>query len=103
MTSEIGTVALGDGNARPGWAEGESEPVIASPSIEPLALYLSGPCRVFGAFAAFEAFEAFGAFGAFGAFEAFGAFAAFSAFSACDAPARAPPGARRVGTISRRG
>ncbi|MEN8517919.1 hypothetical protein [Burkholderia sp. RS02] len=52
MTSEIGTVALGDGSARPGRAESESEPVIASPSIEPLALYLSGPRVCFGAFGA---------------------------------------------------
>ncbi|BBA44711.1 hypothetical protein BCCH1_72150 [Burkholderia contaminans] len=53
MTSEIGTVALGEGSARPGagpgWAESESEPVIASPSIEPLALYLSGPRGAFRA------------------------------------------------------
>ncbi|CAN0643837.1 conserved hypothetical protein [Burkholderia cepacia] len=51
MTSEIGTVALGEGSARPGpgWAESASEPVIASPSVEPLALYLSGPRGVFRA------------------------------------------------------
>ncbi|WP_334016127.1 MULTISPECIES: hypothetical protein [Burkholderia cepacia complex] len=52
MTSEIGTVALGEGSARPGRAESESEPVIASPSIEPSALYLSGPRATFGAFRA---------------------------------------------------